>query len=160
MMCRAYDPEENIWILLPPPNIFRREFSIVAFHEQLFVIAGVNNDGESLKNVEVYNPLQNTWMSFPDLPILYYLTRAVILDDKIIVHENYNEGTRYLKVSSPVYWDEGAQIWKIIEESSPWYHVKRYSFLVFDNCRLVKDITAKNRRRWNKWERILPAKLQ
>ncbi|GBO02510.1 Kelch-like protein 17 [Araneus ventricosus] len=160
MMCRAYDPEEDTWTLIPPPSIFRREFSIVVFHERLFLIAGVNNDGEHLKDVEVYNPLQNTWMSFPDLPILYCLTRAVVVDDKIIVHENYDEGTRYLEVASPVYWDEGAHLWKIIDESSPWYHTEGYSFLALDNYRLVKDITAKNRLRRNEWKRILPVKLQ
>ncbi|GBM21083.1 hypothetical protein AVEN_200770-1 [Araneus ventricosus] len=157
MICQAYDPEKDSWILLPAPNIFREEFSILVFHEKVFVIPGQKDEEEQPKKVEVYDPLQNTWILLPDLPFLYFLPRAVVMGDKIIVYENNKEDSRYQKVDPPVYWDEGVQLWQIIDESSPWYHIERYSFLFLDDCLLVKDITTKSRCPGNKWERIFPA---
>ncbi|GBN16383.1 hypothetical protein AVEN_231925-1 [Araneus ventricosus] len=37
LICIAYDPEFDQWIVLPPPNVHRRGFSVVAFQEQVFV---------------------------------------------------------------------------------------------------------------------------
>ncbi|KAF8777538.1 Kelch-like protein 20 like protein [Argiope bruennichi] len=155
LMCQVYDPERNEWNLFPPPNICRQEFSTVAFHEQVFLIAG-EKDGHYLKTVEVYDPLQNTWMCLPDLPFSYFYPKAVTVDDKIIVYENINDDTRFYKVSPPVYWDENTRMWRIINESSPLFCIERYTFLVLDDCRLVKDLTAKNRRPGIKWDRIFP----
>ncbi|GBO45430.1 Kelch-like protein 20 [Araneus ventricosus] len=165
MMCRAYDPEKDSWIQLLAPNIFRRHFYVEAFHEQVFVIPGpmVVRVEEHPKIVEVYDPLQNTWRSLPDLPFEYEYSKVVIADDKIIVCEDNGDERRRLmgfepplEWKPPVYWDEGADLWRIIDESSPWYHIERYSFLVMDDSRLVKDVTAQNRRPENAWERILP----
>ncbi|GBN62518.1 hypothetical protein AVEN_168195-1 [Araneus ventricosus] len=94
MMCRAYDPEMDSWISLPAPNIFCERFSTVAVHEQLFAISGGNNEGKDLKNIEVYDPLQNTWMSLHDLPFKYLLPGSVIVDDQIIVYEKKEEISR------------------------------------------------------------------
>ncbi|KAF8778793.1 Kelch-like protein 3 like protein [Argiope bruennichi] len=154
LIFQAYNSEDNTWMFLPPPNIYRGGFSVVAYHEQVFVIAGVN-DGQYLKSVEVFDPVRNNWTSFPDLPFQYFFPKAVIVDDKIIVYENNNEDTRYYEVSSPVYWDKDAHLWRIIDKSSPLYCTERCSFFVLDASRLVQDITAKNRRPGIKWERIL-----
>ncbi|GBN51665.1 Kelch-like protein 17 [Araneus ventricosus] len=154
LMFQAYDPVKDTWTLLPPPNVYRRGFSVVAAHEQVFVIAGVN-DGQYLKCVEAYDPLKKSWMSLPDLPFQYFYHKSVIVDDKIIVYENNNEEMRYYKASPPVYWDHDAQLWGVMDESSPLYCVDRCTFFTLDDWRLLKDITAKNRRPENKWERIL-----
>ncbi|GBN39295.1 Kelch-like protein 17 [Araneus ventricosus] len=157
MMCQAYDPETKTWISLPAPNIFRPEFSVVANQEQVFVVPKYWEDVHPEK-VEVYDPLENTWMSLPDLPFEYRSPKAVVVDDKIIVYENNEEQSRrYQNVNPPVYWDESARLWTIIDESSPWYNIEQYSFLALDDSRLVKDLTAKNRRPGIKWERILLA---
>ncbi|GBN10934.1 Kelch-like protein 40b [Araneus ventricosus] len=155
MMCQAYDPETNTWISLPAPNIFRAKFPVVANQEQVFVVPKYWEDVHPEK-VEVYDPLENTWMSLPDLPFEYRSPKAVVVDDKIIVYENNEEQSRrYLNVDPPVYWDKSARLWRIIDESSPWYNIEHYSFLALDDSRLVKDLTAKNRRPGIKWERIL-----
>ncbi|GBN00312.1 hypothetical protein AVEN_481-1 [Araneus ventricosus] len=154
MIFQAYDTEKDSWISLPAPNIWRREISIVVFHEKLFIIPGRENVEPQPKKVEAYDPLQNIWISLPDLPFLYFSPKAVVLDDKIIVYENGKEDDR--KADPPVYWDEGAQLWQIIDKSSPWYNTERYSVFVLDDYQLVKDITAKNRRPGDKWERIFP----
>ncbi|GBN17424.1 hypothetical protein AVEN_188559-1 [Araneus ventricosus] len=118
---------------------------------------------EHPKIVEAYDPLQNAWTSLPGLPFEYEYPKVVIADDKIIVCEN-NEAERRkfqgfeppLEWKPPVYWDEGADLWRIIDESSPWYHIESYSFLVVDDNRLARDVTTQNRRPGNAWERILP----
>ncbi|GBM11181.1 hypothetical protein AVEN_133915-1 [Araneus ventricosus] len=100
-------------------------------------------------------------MSLPDLPFQYLLARGVIVDDKVIVYENNGEdiwspSRRYQKVDPPVYWNEGTHLWKIIDESSPWYHIERYTLLVLDDNLLLKDFTAENRLLGTEWNQILP----
>ncbi|GBN19883.1 hypothetical protein AVEN_73522-1 [Araneus ventricosus] len=156
MMCEAYDPEKNTWISLPVPNIFRQYFRLVAYHEQEFLIPA-NRWSNRPKEIEVYVPNQNTWISHPDLPFLYLNPKGVVVDDKIIVHENNKENRRrYQKVDPPVYWDDSAQIWRFIDKSSPWFHIERYFVLVLDDYRVLKGIIAKNKCPVNKWERIFP----
>ncbi|GBN42315.1 Kelch-like protein 17 [Araneus ventricosus] len=41
MVCLAYDPANETWTMLPSPNIFREKFSVVACHEKVFVISGL-----------------------------------------------------------------------------------------------------------------------
>ncbi|GBN10938.1 hypothetical protein AVEN_147274-1 [Araneus ventricosus] len=107
------------------------------------------------KKIEVYDPNQNTWISLPDLPFQYQFTGAVVVDDKILVYEDNEESRRrFQKVDPPVYWDDGAQIWGIVDESSPWFHIERYSVLRLDEYSIVKDLTAKNKCPENEWERI------
>ncbi|GBN42696.1 hypothetical protein AVEN_260693-1 [Araneus ventricosus] len=155
MTCQAYDPEKNTWISLPAPNISRAEFSVVANQGQVFVVPKYWA-GDLPEKVEVYDPLQNKWMSLPDMPFEYRSPKAVSVDDKIIVYESNEEETRrYQDLDPPVYWDESARLWKVIDDSSPWYHIERYSFLDLDDCRLAKALTAKNRRPGIQWERIL-----
>ncbi|GBN84095.1 Kelch-like protein 17 [Araneus ventricosus] len=155
MICQAFEHERDTWMFLPPPNIYRRGFAAVAFHERVYVIAGINA-GQYMRNVEVYDPPKSTWMSLPDLPFQYFYPKAVIVEDKLIVYENYNEDTRFYEVARPVYWDEDCQLWRIIDESSPLHCIERCSFLVLDDSRLVQDITVENRLPGIKWERILP----
>ncbi|GBM45725.1 Kelch-like protein 25 [Araneus ventricosus] len=154
MICQAYDPDKNTWISHPAPNIFRYDFFVTAYHEQVFVIPNYRDPHR--KTVEVYDPHQNTWISLPDLPFHYLYPEAVVVDDKMVVYETNEYNRRYQKVDPPVYWDESAHIWRIIDKSSPWFHIERYSFLILDDCRVVKDLTAENRRRGNEWERIHP----
>ncbi|GBO45551.1 Kelch-like protein 3 [Araneus ventricosus] len=151
LMYQAYDPEKDTWKSLPAPNIYRENFSLVAFHEKVFAIGG-NNREVYLENVELYDPLKNTWMSLPDIPFVYISPKAVVVDNKLIVHENNEEDKRYQDVSPPVYWDEDAKVWITIKKSSPWYFIDRYAFLALDDGQLVKDITA--RRSGEKWKRI------
>ncbi|GBO30648.1 hypothetical protein AVEN_41219-1 [Araneus ventricosus] len=154
MMCQAYNPEKNTWISLPAPNINREDYLLLTYHEQVLLIPA-NHFEAHPKIIEVYNPNQNTWISLPELPFQYLHPKAVIVDDKILVYENNEEeGRRYQEVDPPVYWDESAEIWKIIDKSSPWFHIERYSVLLLDDSRVVKDITAKGRRPGIKWERI------
>ncbi|GBM65682.1 Kelch-like protein 17 [Araneus ventricosus] len=156
LICQAYDPEKDDWFLLPPPNIFRRGFSVVVFREQVFVVGG-ENDEHYLKSAEMYDPIMNTWMSLPDLPYQYFFPKAVIVDNKIIVYENNNDDTRYYEVNPPVYWDQDSWLWRSIDKSSPLYCIERYSFFLLDDHRFLEDITATNRSPGIKWERILPA---
>ncbi|GBN81166.1 hypothetical protein AVEN_204305-1 [Araneus ventricosus] len=116
----------------------RNEFSVVGNHEQVFVVPKYSEDAHP-ETVEVYDPNQNTWMSLPDLPFQYRSPKAVVLNDKIIVYENNEEQSqKYQDVDPPVYWVKSARLWRIIDESSPWYHIEQYTFLALDNCRLVK----------------------
>ncbi|GBM12821.1 hypothetical protein AVEN_247592-1 [Araneus ventricosus] len=156
LVCQAYDPEEDDWFMLPPPNIYRRGFSVVVFHEQVFIVDG-ENDENYLRSVKMYDPLQNTWMTLPDLPYQYFFPKAVIVDDKIIVYENNNDDMRYYEVNPLVYWDQDSWLWRIIDKSSCLYCIRRYSFFLLDDYRFLNDITAKNRSPGINWERILPA---
>ncbi|GFT13912.1 kelch-like protein 3 [Trichonephila clavipes] len=155
MVSQVYDPGSEIWTLVSPPKIFRRGFTVVAFCGLIYLIGGENGD-LYLKCVEEYDPLQDTWRSLPDLPFQYFVPKAVVLDGKIIVYENNHEDTRFYDVPPSIYWDSSTQLWCIIDESSPLHSIERYTFCVLDDCRLVKDITAKNRRPGVEWERILP----
>ncbi|GBM75325.1 hypothetical protein AVEN_6756-1 [Araneus ventricosus] len=94
-------------------------------------------------------------MSLPDLPFKYRSAKAVVVDEKIIFCESQRYINRLKEVSPPVYWDERAQLWRIIDESSPWYKNDNYSFLALDDCRIVKDLTARNRRPGTEWQRSL-----
>ncbi|GBN39292.1 Kelch-like protein 17 [Araneus ventricosus] len=154
MMCQTYDPEKNTWISLPAPNIYREHILLAVYHEQVFLIPA-DHYAHHPKKIEVYVPNQNTWISLPDLPFQYQFTGAVIVDDKILVYEDNEESRRrFQKVDPPVYWDDGAQIWRIVDESSPWFHIERYSVLRLDDYSIVKDLTAKNKCPENEWERI------
>ncbi|GBM75950.1 hypothetical protein AVEN_230484-1 [Araneus ventricosus] len=76
-----------------------------------------------------------------------------------IVYENNGEDI-WLITSipevDPCHWDEGTLPWKIIDESSPWYHIERYTLLVLDDNLLLKDLTAENRLLGTEWNQILP----
>ncbi|GBN26901.1 hypothetical protein AVEN_167700-1 [Araneus ventricosus] len=102
MMCQAYDEEKNTWISLPAPTIFRVKFSVVANQEQVF---GVPKYWEEVhpEKVEVYDPLENTRMSLPDLPFEYRSPKAVVVDDKIIVYENNEEQSRSSRTWIPLF---------------------------------------------------------
>ncbi|GBO27055.1 Kelch-like protein 17 [Araneus ventricosus] len=152
LLYQAYDLEKNTWKSLPAPNIYRQGLSLVSFHEKVFAIGG-NTREEYLSNVEVYDPLKNTWMGLPDLPFVYISPKAVVVDNKLIVHESNEENKQYQDVSPLVYWDEVAQLWKNIEKSTPWYFIDHYAFLALDDGRVLKDMTAK--RPGKKWKRIL-----
>ncbi|GFS84913.1 kelch repeat and BTB domain-containing protein 7 [Nephila pilipes] len=155
IVCQAYNPVSEFWTVVSPPKVFRRNFSAVTSCGVIYLIGGENGD-LYLKSVEAYYPDQDSWQTLPDLPFQYFLPKAVVVNGRIIVYENNHEDTRFYDVPPPIYWDSSAQLWCIIDESSPLRCIERYTFCVLDECRLVKDITAKNRRPDTQWERILP----
>ncbi|GBM49014.1 hypothetical protein AVEN_153535-1 [Araneus ventricosus] len=88
MMCEEYDAENNAWILLPAPSMYRESFVLASYHGQVFLIPN-DQDQDHPKTIEVYDPNQNTWSSLPDLPFRYLYAGAAIVDDKIIVYEKF-----------------------------------------------------------------------
>ncbi|GBL84084.1 hypothetical protein AVEN_100931-1 [Araneus ventricosus] len=152
-MCKTYDPEKNTWISLPAPNVFRQCLFLKASREKVFVIPANYSGGPRI--IEMYDSKQKTWISLPELPFRYLLLGAVIVDNEIMVYENNPDDYQCQDVAPPVYWDESTQLWRIIEISSPWFHIERYSVLLLDDYSVVKDITAKNKCPGNKWERII-----
>ncbi|GIY25082.1 kelch-like protein diablo [Caerostris extrusa] len=125
MMCQVYDPATDNWSLVAAPNVYRRSFSVVVYRDHIYAIAGENTE----------KIMSKRWKK------------------KLIVYDNNHEDTRFYEVPPPVCWDEESQLWRVIDESSPLHSIERYTFCVLDDCRLVKDLTAKNRRPGTQWER-------
>ena len=61
----CYDPDTNTWSQIENMNIGRHSHILVGLNERLYAIGGL--DGSSIlgysyiDNVEVYNPVDNTW---------------------------------------------------------------------------------------------------
>ncbi|GBM86680.1 hypothetical protein AVEN_71288-1 [Araneus ventricosus] len=153
MLCELYDPANNSWISLPAPHLHREEFILLEYHGKVLLIP-TDPDKDHPKRIEVFDPNQNTWISLPDLPFQYHYTGAVIVGDRILVYENIEARRRqHLKVGPPVYWEDREELWKLINESSPWFHIENFSYLLLDDHRIVKDIIAKNKGPGTEWQR-------
>jgi hypothetical protein len=65
--CQRYDPCRDRWLSIRPLSTPRMRFAVVEFEGKLMVLGGMNDKGEPVDIVEVYDPDFNTWCetSFP-----------------------------------------------------------------------------------------------
>lgn len=60
--------EKAEWQALKSPEFERRALSVAAFDEKLYVIGGMQSDGETTTRVAVYDPATQSWKQAPSLP--------------------------------------------------------------------------------------------
>ncbi|XP_055924450.1 kelch-like protein 10 [Argiope bruennichi] len=67
MTAEEYDTISGNFSEMPSPEISRTGFAMVAYENQLFVLAGLGDYGQ-LNSVEIFNPETRTWRQFQSLP--------------------------------------------------------------------------------------------
>jgi N-acetylneuraminic acid mutarotase len=63
----VYDPAQDSWTMLADMPTARGGATAQWFENEIYVIGGMNNGGESVTTVEKYNPAGNTWSAAPVL---------------------------------------------------------------------------------------------
>ncbi|MEO1526526.1 MAG: kelch repeat-containing protein [Planctomycetota bacterium] len=56
------------WQALTVPEFQRRALSVAAFNEKLYVIGGMQSNGETTTRVDAYDPKTKTWSKAPSIP--------------------------------------------------------------------------------------------
>ncbi|GIY06627.1 kelch-like protein 21 [Caerostris darwini] len=150
MMVQVYDPSCDTWSSVQAPKLVRHDFAAVAFRGHLYLIGGEAWD-HALKTTEEYDPVQDAWMSLPDLPAAYIIPKAIVLKDVLIVYEENMEYRSCNVTTPPVCWDVENRKWHVISESSPLYMVHLYQFCTITEPKVVERIVKRNRHQDNKW---------
>jgi N-acetylneuraminic acid mutarotase len=63
----------------------RRGLALAGFAGRLYVIGGMDEEGDLSKRVDVYDPKSNVWTPGPDLPFVGFGVAAVVAQDKLYV---------------------------------------------------------------------------
>ncbi len=63
--------------------------SVVSLNGEIYVLGGVNSDGNITDAVEVYNPQTNTWRSAASMPLPLWRTMVAAVDGKIFMMGGY-----------------------------------------------------------------------
>ena len=56
------------WEILPAPPFQRRALAVAAIKGKVYVIGGLEEDGQVVKSVAIYDPASKTWQEGPPLP--------------------------------------------------------------------------------------------
>ncbi|XP_054719227.1 kelch-like protein 17 [Uloborus diversus] len=137
IMVQAYYPEFNTWQQMSAPNTFRRNFTLAVFDEKLYLIGGEDETG-FLKTVEEYDPSSNSWRQHVDLPFAYFLPKAVLLKESLIVYDNHAEDRWYYHTNPPVQWDRSEACWKIVNVSSQLQNLHLYQFCCLEDVETIR----------------------
>ena len=62
----VYDPDEDEWVTLPAPSMFREHLAAVVYEGEIWAIAG-REPGQIHQTVEIFDPLSNSWRAGPSL---------------------------------------------------------------------------------------------
>jgi len=86
----VYDPQTNTWTTQPPMPTARAGIGVAAVNGQLFVFGGETYDpngggGEVHGEVEVFNPVTNTWESLLPMPDPRHGIWASVIGDQIFL---------------------------------------------------------------------------
>lgn len=83
-LCKPAAAEQS-WTTLASMPTARGDFGVAVLEGKIYVIGGVNQDGEYLSNVEVYNPATNSWTSKPSMPTQRSEFATAVYNGKIYV---------------------------------------------------------------------------
>ncbi len=92
---QRYNCKKNKWEELAPMPTPRQNVSVVAVDSLIYVIGGEGDSKSiwtSLKNVEVYNTINNTWSIAPALPFTRSMTGAELIANEIWVLCGWRDG--------------------------------------------------------------------
>jgi len=76
---------EQSWVTLASMPTPRCDFGVAVLEGKIYVIGGVNKNGEYLGTVEVYNPATNSWTSKPSMPTKRSEFATAVYNGKIYV---------------------------------------------------------------------------
>ncbi len=101
------------WVALPDPAFKRRAVAAVEHHGKLFVVGGMNDDGEPTKAVAIFDPATQGWSEAPELigekAMAGFGASAWSAGGKLIVTTYEGDIEQ---------WDESANNWKVLGKSS------------------------------------------
>ena len=60
--------KDSQWEKLPAPPFERRALAVAAIKGKVYVIGGLEEDGQVVKSVAIYDPAKKTWTDGPPLP--------------------------------------------------------------------------------------------
>lgn len=130
MCAQEYDPSTEIWNELPGPSVYRGpRFGLAAFSGKIYLTGGTYVNIST--NVEVFDTIHNVWYSIQNLPYVYKVPRALIVNHQLVVCE-YPLFDEYQEVEPPVLWDAEEICWETISEASPLFNIHCYFFAVQD----------------------------
>jgi len=97
----VYDPKTQSWTKTGPPkgpppmSACRLNCSATSIFGRLFVIGGVNEDGEVMSTMEMYDPSVNSWTKLP-MRQCRQRCGVTVMEDKIWVVGGVGRGTAVL----------------------------------------------------------------
>ncbi|KAF8789122.1 Kelch-like protein 10 like protein [Argiope bruennichi] len=142
MTAEEYDTISGNFSEMPSPEISRTGFAMVAYENQLFVLAGLGDYGQ-LNSVEIFNPETRTWRQFQSLPYGLEYPNAKVVDDKLIV---FDEAVN----RPPVFWSKKEKVWKRYR-SKCFKSVWKYLFYPIEHSDTISCLMNENLSYKQKW---------
>ncbi|GBO31199.1 Kelch-like protein 9 [Araneus ventricosus] len=150
MTIEVYDTISGTFSSIPAPpecSLPREGYNLramIAYDNQLFVIEGSDDNG-SLNVVEVYSPETCIWKKFQSLPCGLIAPGVRILDDKLIVFDEFEENW------SPVFWNKKAKVWEPFR-SKCLHPMKKHLFCPIEDCDSITCLMNENFSCEQNWE--------
>ncbi|KFM62742.1 Kelch-like protein 10, partial [Stegodyphus mimosarum] len=127
MGAQVYNSHSDEWNTITPPKVLREDFAAVVYEGYIYLIGGHNNIN-ALFNVEMYDPVKDTWLDFPSLPFPYFMPKAIVWQKTLLVFDNHLDDRKYYKTSPPLLWDMNECSWQVISTPSPMNELHLYHF--------------------------------
>ena len=91
-----YNPKTDKWQQLPEMSIFKGEFSTVALDNEIYTLGGLKleNGHKYISDVDVYNPITNTWRKVEPMTSLR-TTTPVVVNGTIYVLGGFQAGPKF-----------------------------------------------------------------
>lgn len=149
LAAQVYYPETDMWESIRPPDIFRRQFGLVVYKSQLFILGGHDIEG-CVPCVEKYDENKKFWRRFTDLPFPYYFPKGVIINDVLYVYDSHSDENYRCP---PVFLDEASEMWEVVEASSPFCDLHVYQFCAVEDSDVIVQMQRENRNAFTKWDK-------
>lgn len=140
MVAEVYNTESQTVTTLPPPKVFRCDFTTVANQDKLCLIGGICND-VILRNVEVFDTRKFRWDALPDLPYNFSQPRAVNINNEIIVYNHADSRSESMSVR----WNETKECWEDLNENSPIRDIHLLHFCELENKDIITELWNENK---------------
>ncbi|XP_052772645.1 kelch-like protein 3 [Mya arenaria] len=89
-----YNPEQNMWVFIPPMKIALTSPAVVSMKGMLYVTGGaVLEDGDGIDLVQCYNPRTDMWIDRPNMQIPRSGSASCVLDGLIYVIGGWHAST-------------------------------------------------------------------
>jgi N-acetylneuraminic acid mutarotase len=81
----VYDPQSDSWHMLPPMPTARGGATAQVIEDDLYVVGGMDTNGDSTAGVEIFNAATNTWHSGPPMSTPRDNLGSAVVNNKLYV---------------------------------------------------------------------------
>ena len=81
----VYDPENKVWLPLPPMTYAREKPAAAFINGKLYVVGGWDSNGVPVPQPEIYDPAAGKWSAGAGEPVGYAASGVAVLDGKMYI---------------------------------------------------------------------------